>query len=473
MPFGNGLAHSGDEFIEVGVQFIDPALFVTFLRSFRIDFGHDADHACYVAGLGLGTTHATETGADEERFLVTSLHDTPCRVEHGDGGAMHDALWTDIHIGTRRHLSILAYTEGIVAFPVVGLRIVGDDHAVGHHDARRTRMRGEQTEGMTGIHDESLLVGHLAEVLHHEAILCPVHENRTVAAIGDELVGVLSYTRVEVILDHQHDGSSLFAAMRIVADGTSLHLVAWTVAVHVDATVGVVTVESDGKIIAKLYRGEKLQNDEVDKVIEKVEESIKKECSKKIGSTEIFLDGERQDVRTKETNLGDFAADSLRILAKSDISLIGGGNIRKSIEIGDITLGNVYDVQPFQNDVVVVTAKGQDVKNAMEFSLAHEGETFGGYLQISGFEVKWDPSKESGSRVVSMEIDGNEMSLTSTYTVAMSDFLALGGDDNKAFVGLDKVVTGDQTQMFVQYIESVGTITQDTIQMGRIVSVES
>ena len=238
-------------------------------------------------------------------------------------------------------------------------------------------------------------------------------------------------------------------------------------------TVGVVTVESDGKIIAKLYRGEKLQNDEVDKVIEKVEESIKKECSKKIGSTEIFLDGERQDVRTKETNLGDFAADSLRILAESDISLIGGGNIRKSIEIGDITLGNVYDVQPFQNDVVVVTAKGQDVKNAMEFSLAHEGETFGGYLQISGFEVKWDPSKESGSRVVSMEIDGNEMSLTSTYTVAMSDFLALGGDDNKAFVGLDKVVTGDQTQMFVQYIESVGTITQDTIQMGRIVSVES
>ena len=238
-------------------------------------------------------------------------------------------------------------------------------------------------------------------------------------------------------------------------------------------TVGVVTVKSDGKIIAKLYRGEKLQNDEVDKVIEKVEESIKKECSKKIGSTEIFLDGERQDVRTKETNLGDFAADSLRILAESDISLIGGGNIRKSIEIGDITLGNVYDVQPFQNDVVVVTAKGQDVKNAMEFSLAHEGETFGGYLQISGFEVKWDPSKESGSRVVSMEIDGNEMSLTSTYTVAMSDFLALGGDDNKAFVGLDKVVTGDQTQMFVQYIESVGTITQDTIQMGRIVSVES
>ena len=122
---------------------------------------------------------------------------------------------------------------------------------------------------------------------------------------------------------------------------------------------------------------------------------------------------------------------------------------------------------------MVVTATGQDVKNAMEFSLAHEGETFGGYLQISGFEVKWDPSKESGSRVVSMEIDGSEMSLTSTYTVAMSDFLALGGDDNKAFVGLDKVVTGDQTQMFVQYIESVGTITQDTIQMGRIVSVES
>ena len=60
-PFGNGFAHGGDEFVEIGMQLIDPSLFVSFLCRLGIDFGDDAHHACDVAGLGLGTTHAAKT----------------------------------------------------------------------------------------------------------------------------------------------------------------------------------------------------------------------------------------------------------------------------------------------------------------------------------------------------------------------------------------------------------------------------
>ena len=82
------------------------------------------------------------------------------------------------------------------------------------------------------------MVGHLAEVFHHEAVLCPVHEDRAVASVGDEFVRMLGNAWVEVVLDHQHDGSGLLASMRIVADGACLHLVTGTIAVHVDATIG-------------------------------------------------------------------------------------------------------------------------------------------------------------------------------------------------------------------------------------------
>ena len=236
-----------------------------------------------------------------------------------------------------------------------------------------------------------------------------------------------------------------------ICDGSRVLLDSDTVIASTGAyskNVGIVIVESDGKISAKLYHGEKLHEEKVDAVIEKVMDSIKQQCSKKICSTTILLNGDRKEIRAKETNLGDLSADSLRILSKSDIALVNGGNIRKALDVGDITVGDAYDVQPFQNVVVIVTATGQDVKNAMEFSLAHTGEDFGGYLQISGFVVTWDPSKEPGSRVVSMKIDGKEISLTGMYKVAISDFLALGGNDNKAFVGLDKEVYGDQTQAF-------------------------
>ena len=260
-----------------------------------------------------------------------------------------------------------------------------------------------------------------------------------------------------------------------ICDGSRELLESDTVIVSTGAynrTVGVVTVEKDGTIDAKLYRGEKMNDETVDAVIDKVMEAIQELCGQKVGETAIWLDGERKDVRTKETNLCNLFADSMRIMTNSDAALVNGGDIRKSIDIGDITLGDVYDVNPFHNDVLIVTATGQNIRDAMEFSLSHHGTMFGGYLHISGFEVTWDPSKDSGSRIISMTKDGEEMSMSATYTVAMTDFLATGGDGNEAFVGLDRVVDVDQVQMVISYLEYVGTITQDTIQMGRVVQIE-
>ncbi len=57
-------------------------------------------------------------------------------VEHGNGGAVNDALRTDIHIRSGSHLSVLADTESIHTLPVVRLGIVGDNHTVGNHHSR-------------------------------------------------------------------------------------------------------------------------------------------------------------------------------------------------------------------------------------------------------------------------------------------------------------------------------------------------
>ena len=48
---------------------------------------------------------------------------------------------------------------------------------------------------------------------------------------------MLCHLWVQVVLYHQHDGSCLSAAVRIVVDWSSLHLVVGAVAIHIDATV--------------------------------------------------------------------------------------------------------------------------------------------------------------------------------------------------------------------------------------------
>ena len=98
-------------------------------------------------------------------------------------------------------------------------------------------MGGEEPQRVTRIHHKGLLIGHLTEVFHHEAVLRPVLKDSTVSAVGDQLVRVLSYTRIEVVLNHQHDSRRLLRAMRIFIDGAGIHSVLRTVAIHIYASV--------------------------------------------------------------------------------------------------------------------------------------------------------------------------------------------------------------------------------------------
>lgn len=72
-----------------------------------------------------------------------------------------------------------------------------------------------------------------------------------------------------------------------------------------------------------------------------------------IGKTEEDLVGEREFVRTSQTNLGSLITDALRSATGADIALQNGGGIRVSIPKGDITYANIKAVLPFNNLGVV------------------------------------------------------------------------------------------------------------------------
>jgi 2',3'-cyclic-nucleotide 2'-phosphodiesterase (5'-nucleotidase family) len=154
-----------------------------------------------------------------------------------------------------------------------------------------------------------------------------------------------------------------------------------------------------------------------------------------IAQTTVDLDGDRDRNRSQETNLGDLVADSM--LAKASrvqavLALTTGGGIRASIAAGDISMGNVMEVLPFNNFLVTLDITGEQVRQALENGVSQVSEGAGRFPQIAGFSFVWDPSAATGSRIKSVAIKttGGSQSLdpAATYRVVTTSFLAGGGD---------------------------------------------
>jgi 2',3'-cyclic-nucleotide 2'-phosphodiesterase (5'-nucleotidase family)/glucan-binding YG repeat protein len=160
-----------------------------------------------------------------------------------------------------------------------------------------------------------------------------------------------------------------------------------------------------------------------------------------VGSSSVVLDGERANVRTKETNLGNLIADAMLAKANevehTDIAIQNGGGIRKSINEGEVTLGEVYEVLPFANLLVTMNLTGKEIWEALEHGVSGVATGEGRFLQVAGLKFKYDASKPVGERVWEVNVKTAEgyapIDLTKSYNVATNAFTANGGD---GFTGL-------------------------------------
>ncbi|ANU27516.1 5'-nucleotidase C-terminal domain-containing protein [Planococcus versutus] len=161
-------------------------------------------------------------------------------------------------------------------------------------------------------------------------------------------------------------------------------------------------------------------------------------------SAEVFLNGGRNagGVRASETNLGNLITDGMLATAKkidSDtvMAVQNGGGIRASINVGDITVGEVLTTMPFGNALAIMNITGEELKSALEHSVRQFPAENGGFLHVSGLQFSFDATKPAGSRVTEVNVK-NENGLTpldlkKSYKVATNTFTAGGGDGFESF----------------------------------------
>ncbi|MBY8914409.1 multifunctional 2',3'-cyclic-nucleotide 2'-phosphodiesterase/3'-nucleotidase/5'-nucleotidase [Bacillus sp. YC2] len=167
--------------------------------------------------------------------------------------------------------------------------------------------------------------------------------------------------------------------------------------------------------------------------------SVKNE---KVGYTKVALDGQREHVRSKETNLGNFIADGMLQKAKeaagAQFAITNGGGIRAGIDKGDITLGEVLNVMPFGNTLYVSDLTGKQIKKALEQGLSGIEAEGGAFPQVSGLTYTFTLNHKPGNRVLNVaavQDDGSTQRISDdkTYRVATNNFVGAGGDGYSVF----------------------------------------
>lgn len=152
-------------------------------------------------------------------------------------------------------------------------------------------------------------------------------------------------------------------------------------------------------------------------------ENVKKQMASVIGQAKETINKEGPGAG----RLGMLITDIIRQQSaktlghKVDLAFQNNGGLRAEIPAGEITIGTIYRLMPFDNELAIVELSGTDVTELFE-SMGASIKDFG--AAISGAELTFQDKK-----LVKAKIDGKDIDPKATYTLALTDYLYKGGGE--------------------------------------------
>ncbi len=155
-----------------------------------------------------------------------------------------------------------------------------------------------------------------------------------------------------------------------------------------------------------------------------------------VADTTDVIEGSREVCRAMECAMGNLVADAM-LAHTADQGVVAaiqnGGGLRASIDAGEITMGEVLTVLPFQNTLATFEASGADVLAALENGVGEVEDGAGRFPQVSGITYTATLSAEPGSRISDVTIGGAPLDEAATYLLATNNYVRNGGDGYSMF----------------------------------------
>lgn len=147
-------------------------------------------------------------------------------------------------------------------------------------------------------------------------------------------------------------------------------------------------------------------------------------------ASSVLLTATFADAQGREGNPGieanpacQAAADVLREIAGTDGAFLPAGHVREKLQADNLASMLVYPTDP----IVVLKLKGSQVRAAFERSVSLYPQANSSFLQVSGFEITFNPNADPNKRITSVLAGTGKLDEDREYSIAMPSSLGYGG----------------------------------------------
>ena len=134
--------------------------------------------------------------------------------------------------------------------------------------------------------------------------------------------------------------------------------------------------------------------------------------------------------------MGNLVADAMLARVKSqgvEIAIANSGGLRASIDAGEVTMGEVLTVLPFQNTLSTFQVSGATIIEALENGVSQHEDGAGRFAQVAGMSYAFDVKMPVGGRISDVMVAGVPIDPAKTYGVVSNNYVRNGGDGYAMF----------------------------------------
>lgn len=132
---------------------------------------------------------------------------------------------------------------------------------------------------------------------------------------------------------------------------------------------------------------------------------------------------------------------------RMDVSMVNRGGLRVPIPKGEVKVQDMFELMPFENEVVFLKISGVDLRKFIDHIASRGGEGVSGMR----FGIK-------DGKGINPEIQGQPLDDSKSYWLVTSDYIANGGDGSGILQKItERIATGVKfRELFIDHLRKMG-----------------
>ena len=143
----------------------------------------------------------------------------------------------------------------------------------------------------------------------------------------------------------------------------------------------------------------------------------------------------------KPSPLGTYSAACIKRWGRSEIGIINSDAFLEGFKAGSLSEVQLSNAMPFNDRVMFIKMRGDELKNALEYSIA----TKNNWPQTSGLDIIYDDTRPLGQKIIKIRVNGAPLVNERIYSVSVSDHIVAGGMGHDEFLNVFEFKNTDRT----------------------------